>query len=377
MILRPTHSVPQTFQSIQALRAVAALLVTFFHLFMVTEQVDIHLPLLRCFKAGFGGVDLFFIISGFIITHTNFSKINRPEQFLPYLKKRLGRIYAIYWPVVILAGIALIGIRQVAPSLQWLPYSFDPVDLLKTLTLIPAHDSPLPVTWSLSFELYFYGLFGLVIISRTLLILPAFVLAATLYTSLVNWAGIPHFGWLQYFLFSPFNLEFGLGIVAYWLVRRYSFRIPPIVLGVALFIFLLTGEFVKPSDAWLRVWGFGVPTTILLLSVVQREIAGRTFCPAWLLKQGDASYILYLIHVPAFMVMTHALLMLHLVPYVLPANLLLVGLLCWASWQLHQHAEKPILRWLQNRLSGPTTAQYSPDKRYRLQVPASQPQPAS
>ncbi len=115
MLLCPLNPLPKLFRSIQALRAVAALLVTIFHVSMKMEDVAIYSPFLRCFKAGSGGVDLFFVISGFIITHTSLSKINRPDQLKPYLKKRFGRIYAIYWLVLLLAGILSLWLKPLRP----------------------------------------------------------------------------------------------------------------------------------------------------------------------------------------------------------------------------------------------------------------------
>ncbi|WP_423347203.1 acyltransferase family protein [Larkinella sp. VNQ87] len=155
MILCPPVSTPQTFRSIQAMRALAALLVTLFHLTAKMDNIGIQSPLLNCFRAGFGGVDLFFIISGFIITHTSISKFGTPRQWLPYLKKRFIRIYSLYWILLLLASVGLLVFRLFTPSLQWVRYAFSPLTLLKAILLLPSHESPLLVTWTLSHELYF------------------------------------------------------------------------------------------------------------------------------------------------------------------------------------------------------------------------------
>lgn len=347
MHLRSTSVLPKTFESIQALRAIAALFVTFFHLSVKMDQVNLPVPWLRCFKGGFGGVDLFFIISGFIITHTNLSKLDSPTQLLSYFKKRLVRIYSIYWLIFGLAGLALFMLHHVAPSLQWLSYPFNLGRIARALTLLPTHDSILPVTWTLSHELYFYLLFGLVVASRFLVVVPIVVLTATLVAGLAALAGQSVFDfWLHDFLLSPFNLEFGFGILAYFLVRRFSFPIPLPVFWVAVLAFFGAGELVDSSEIWLRVWCLGIPATVILLGLVGFEQSERFRYPAWLLRLGDASYVLYLIHIPAIMVLTHALLMLLLPQFVLVGNFVLIGVLCWLSGQIHQRVEKPMLVWI-------------------------------
>ncbi|WP_185731407.1 acyltransferase family protein [Larkinella rosea] len=351
MITQTSTCRPKSIESIRALRAVAALLVTLFHLAMKMETTTIHSPVLRCFKSGFGGVDVFFIISGFIITHTNLTKINCPHLLPTYLKKRLGRIYAIYWPTVLLATLLLLWLSRLAPALQWLSFPVNPVGVLKAVVLLPTHESTLPVTWTLSYEIYFYVLFGLVIASRFLLIIPLFILGATLLTGLAECFGKTALFQFPFhdFFFSPFNLEFCLGIGVYFLTRRCTFKISRSVVAAAIGCFFLTGELIDPALIWQRILGFGIPGSVILAGLVSWEQSDRCRYPDWLLKLGDASYILYLIHVPIIMVLTQAMMRLSLSDYVVTANFILIGVLCWGSWQLHLRIEKPILAWISIR----------------------------
>lgn len=348
MLLRTTTSLPKNLHSIQALRAIAALLVTLFHLYNKMGHVNIAPSFLQYFKAGFGGVDLFFVISGFIITHTNRTKLGQPHQLISYLKKRFIRIYAIYWPIFLLASIGLLGLNTFAPSLQWLTYSFEPATVLQAIFLVPNHESILPVTWTLSHELYFYILFGLVIMSRFLLVVPLSALAATLLYGLANWAGVgylPTFP-LHDFLLNPFNLEFCFGVAAYLLIQRYQINMPPVLTVIALLFFFLMGSLIDPSDIWSRIWGLGLPATVILLGLVKLELADRFEYPAWLLQLGDASYLLYLIHIPVIMVATHLLLIQNLSELVIVTNVILIGMMGWLSCLMHRWAEKPLLNWI-------------------------------
>ncbi|MGM9507315.1 acyltransferase family protein [Larkinella sp. GY13] len=348
MQLCSTNTLPKSFASIQALRALAALLVTLFHVSMKMEDVAIYSPFLRCFKAGFGGVDLFFVISGFIITHTNGSKINRPDQLVPYLKRRFGRIYVIYWLVLVAAGVLFLWLNAFAPSLKWLSYGLNPVEIAKALTLFPFHESLLPVTWTLSYELYFYVLFGLLIVSRYFLIIPVLLMGATLLNGLATGAGQPPlFAFSHHsFLLSPFTLEFCFGVAAYHLARRNAFDIHPVLMGLAAGLFFLTGEWATPADYWLRIGGFGFPAMVLLLGLIRWEVSNRFSYPDWLTKLGDASYLLYLIHVPAIMMLTQALMILGFANFVVVSNVLLVAFLAWFSWLAHRWVEKPLLHWI-------------------------------
>ena len=106
--------------------------------------------------AGFAGVDVFFVISGFIMYHTTV-KANGPGASLDFLKRRAARIYSGYWPFFILAAIVFAWAR---------PAHFEASNLLTSFLLWPAplHEVLLDVSWTLSYEMYFYGLFTAMIL---------------------------------------------------------------------------------------------------------------------------------------------------------------------------------------------------------------------
>ncbi|MGA0559537.1 acyltransferase family protein [Larkinella sp. VNQ87] len=183
------------------------------------------------------------------------------------------------------------------------------------------------------------------------LIIPAVVVGATVFSGIMTLLGHPYFFNfpLNDFFFSPFNLEFCLGITVYFLTRPTLVRIPLILVAAACALFVYTGQHINPADLWFRVGGLGLPATVLLLALIQWEKTGTIRYPARLLKLGDASYMLYLIHMPVVMVVTHALLLLGLRQHVLVTNFALLIGLVWFSGLAHQRIEKPLLHWLNNR----------------------------
>ncbi|CAM4421473.1 acyltransferase family protein [Palleronia rufa] len=95
-------------ESLQALRAAAVLLVVLFHLnvYTVTDILG-RQPLWNGFDMGYAGVEIFFVLSGFIMFHVHSGDFGRRDRFGPYISKRMTRIYPFFW-------IALSAIGPVA-----------------------------------------------------------------------------------------------------------------------------------------------------------------------------------------------------------------------------------------------------------------------
>ncbi|MBY0513870.1 MAG: acyltransferase family protein, partial [Gemmataceae bacterium] len=90
---------------VQALRGVACLLVVLVHLWKLEARFGYETPGFAAIKwFGFAGVDLFFVISGFIITTTNRKHLGRPAAVPGYLGRRLWRVYPVYWAATAVAA---------------------------------------------------------------------------------------------------------------------------------------------------------------------------------------------------------------------------------------------------------------------------------
>ena len=94
----------QKLRSIEMLRAIAALLVVLFHAQGIFEQRTGVTPFAGLFVSGSRGVDLFFVISGFIIAHVHARDVGRPWRLANYVFNRAARIYPAVWITTLFAA---------------------------------------------------------------------------------------------------------------------------------------------------------------------------------------------------------------------------------------------------------------------------------
>ncbi len=280
--------------SLQMLRAVAALLVVLFH-----TQTILGARGVAVFGGIFGnadrGVDLFFVLSGFVVTYVHARDWGHPRRLGRYVFNRVSRIYPSVLIVSALAVAAyLLGDR--ADKLEaW--------TIVAGVLLLP-QDGPLlvGVTWTLKHEMVFYLVFAWTIADRRLLALPILWQAAVLACAL---AGLRLSGWARYGL-GPTNLEFGLGIASALLVMhraalpaRAGPAVPAasLLLGTAMFVAGTLVELV-----WHRrlpvpdLAAYGLASALIVGAAALLDLSGRLRAPRMLVRLGDASYAIYLLH---------------------------------------------------------------------------------
>jgi exopolysaccharide production protein ExoZ len=262
--------------ALQVLRAVAALAVVVFH----------------CHWTGVAsfGVELFFVISGFVICH---AAAQNPRHFL---LKRIARVVPLYW----LATIGVFALALVAPSL--LPSTqVSGLNLLRSLAFWPyvrADGAVMPLLflgWTLNYEAFFYVVFAacLAVSARfaPYTALGMLVLIASLHGLVVH-LGDPLDFWTR-----PILLNFACGI-AVWLVWHHTkarlMQMSPWLASAIAVVAL--GILVTGANHGL---GGALPTGgmvsgALLLALL--ALGPRMRWPTALLLIGDASYSLYLLH---------------------------------------------------------------------------------
>lgn len=259
---------PSKLYSLQLLRFVAALFVLLFHLELM--------------NSGYKGVDLFFVISGFVMYYSTLIVTHKSAK--RYFINRLTKIYILYWFVL----LVLYFIQ---------PYIID-IRFFKTLFLLPNHFPVLKVSWSLSYELYFYFLFGVIVYllnkkyyNYVFLVL----LAASTFVTFLNVTSYTLKGASLNFLFGQNFWEFMLGIFCCFMVTRNT--IPPVIAilgGIisGLAITFLTIDYATP----LSYIVYGALSFCLVSFAVfyeKRAGIGKRWAGLWQLL-GDASYAMYL-----------------------------------------------------------------------------------
>ena len=136
----------QKLEGLQVARGVAAMLVAAFHTtIQLQKKFDFRFAF-DDFRFGHAGVDLFFVVSGFIILHVHRRDIGKRERLGVYVAKRAGRIYPVYW--VVLATI--LPVFFLVPSLGE-GYERNLTVIIKSWLLVPQQHFPvLGVVWTLA-----------------------------------------------------------------------------------------------------------------------------------------------------------------------------------------------------------------------------------
>ena len=335
-----TSTLPQ-FETIRALRGIAALSVAVSHL---QPFVPVSAGALAAFPfaAGKAGVDIFFVISGFVMAVATADLPAGRIAGLGFLWRRLARITPLYWFVTcgliaaIVFDLNLGGQRSV-----------DLDRLVRSLLFIPVHSPDggirpvIAVGWTLDYEMYFYLCMTIVVALFARYRLAAMGALMTVVYLVASANLDPRIDWV---LNAGLASEFLFG----FLVAR-CYRDPrksTVLLVLALLVcWIMLPEFqlLHPYGAGFdRALSWGMLAVVVVLSATLIENRWPIGPIPFLGPLGDASYALYLIHVPAFAVINRILVAMDLrLAAAASSAMMLLGAVGIAV-VLHRLIEKPL-----------------------------------
>lgn len=283
------------FDSIQACRFLAAFLVLWVHFRFVTEAPESTTNWFVQTGLGGCGVDLFFVISGFVMVACSRNKIISPVKFLAARFVRVLPLYFLYSALFLAKDLqAGEGISKVLSTLFLLPV----VDF-------SSYTSPSrPCGWTIAFEIWFYLLFSTLLLNKSPKATLWIIGGITIVTSIIG--ALYQGTWLTpRFLCCPLLLEFLAGCALGMVIQKIPLKLAVacIVVSAALYIFIVPrfgdltyyGKIITSFDlALLRAIVWGLPALLLCAGVSSLENLQILKTPAILTAIGNASYSLYL-----------------------------------------------------------------------------------
>jgi exopolysaccharide production protein ExoZ len=342
---------------IQYLRALAAMMVVWHH---ALGQIASYSNFIVLPEFGPSGVDLFFVISGFIMIVTTTAKPLTPWQFF---ELRIVRVVPLYWLVTLL----MIGCAIVAPS-AFKTLLFSPAAVAKSLFFVPYYSLSFPNEvwpvlvpgWTLNYEMFFYAIFALTLalpLGIRMIWLVA-ILSALVTTGRLLQPTNP----IAFVYTSPLLLEFGLGaIIGYLWIRKglevgLTMSLTAVVVGLLMLF--------NRGD----LWGYSPMAGATLTVIGCLHAWMRTWDSRFLLAMGDASYSIYLTHL--FTLGATRVVWVRLVPDAslsLAVAFMITALAVCAAvgWICYRWIEKPLTKHLR-RLVKPKPAAAAPAESIRI-----------
>lgn len=283
--------------SIQSLRGIAVLLVVIVHLRQFELRFFGDMTVLPAWTGHFQcGVDLFFVISGYVMVAISHGRKDSVPRASHFLARRALRILPLYWTVTLFVAAIALLLPQFAPQRA------DSLarTLLKSLALWPDVQAPLVGQgWSLIHEMYFYTLFAAALLFRRLN--PAHLLTAWGVAAL---SGAMLFGpitdqslpWYR-IACHPMTAEFIAGALLA-LAHRNGFlggSRMALIAGTILWLSCLSQPEFERHGLVRPIW-YGGSALLVLHGAISMERLRNHAPPTILVRIGDASYSIYLWH---------------------------------------------------------------------------------
>ena len=283
--------------SLQILRGFAACLVVIDHLWN-----DGFLPEYVVHLGGFG-VDVFFVLSGFIMCLTvKTSYKNKRVNAINFLKKRIVRIL----PTYIICAIPFLFLDYYLKGFRDFYFYIGNLFLLPTFSGNPTYYYPLAPGWTLAYEMFYYYLFAIVLLTtkskiNIIILLVAIVSSMVILVNILGLRG-ERLKWINftYMIGDTLMINFILGAIIYLIfdkLKSTNFKIDIkfslIIFAIVLVLVALTIKYGLEARRLIR---FGIPAFLVVLLFVKTSISNSNIFYKLLLIIGDASFSIYLTH---------------------------------------------------------------------------------
>lgn len=291
---------------LQASRGGAAMLVVFSHTntsFFGNPRYWPDIPFGNYPEFGHAGVELFFVLSGFIIYAAHRNDLGVRARFGGFVWKRFRRVYPVCWVALLMVLPLYLFVPSFASGVErQLGVLFDNIFLIHAFGTASS-DQILVVSWTLFHEVMFYAIFAVAILNLPLGTVALGVWIAASAAALAVPAQIPP---ALVFTLSPLHVLFGMGIAAAWFINHHRVALPWIVAAAGAVLFFgtgaeeaLYGHHISADESSML---YGLGSTLVVAAGVELERSGRLTVPRSLVFMGDASYSIYLVHFTAMSV---------------------------------------------------------------------------
>ncbi|MEK6946492.1 MAG: acyltransferase [Nanoarchaeota archaeon] len=275
----PTAKISPRFSDLDSLRGVAVLMVVLFHLtFRYNQIYGFETGPLVLFPYGFLGVDLFFMISGYVI----FMTIEKAKKPLDFVIARIARLYPSYWTAVLLT-FTVVSIFSLPGREVSLYNAILNLSMLQSWIFVPPVDG---VYWTLVVEIEFYIVILLLFIFKKLKSVEKFGFYALFFIVLVHLLPVPFKSQItSIFIIKYFNL-FLAGILFYKIKNEGNSLNKNMLLFCCLIIQFIVSDIARLTVIFLFFSVFYL-TILEKLTILKNKLIQYV---------GLISYPLYLIH---------------------------------------------------------------------------------
>lgn len=296
-------------ESIQILRGLAALSVVLFHyrFYLVPDGANTDIPD-RLFSWGNIGVDLFFVISGFIMVYVTKTKTAGTRSSIDFIINRLTRVIPAYYILLLFAFLT-------GGAMSTFHYPDKTADLISALTFYPYLHEPAPlyidangmynIRWTLNYELYFYFAFSICLLFKNRLVALAawflapvgaayFLMPEITFSS----SGYPFESVGAKFLTNPIILEFGIGVLTgyAYLALHKIIKSKYCILSFICLVVIAIGIIKHKLGGYNLLSALSFSFLVLCFTLESEYIV--KFTPRFFVTLGDISFSWYLLHIP-------------------------------------------------------------------------------